>query len=251
MSRENVSPEFCRLLAKGAGRPYRVIFIRHGESVRNELKKGAVYFADDDAREQVRGISDDKVPLTNLGWQQATTTGVLLRRKFGVPDYLYHSGYLRTIQTAEGILDVYLAGERDRVRVRMNASIRERHAGYSYDMTKQEAETAFPWLDEYWKTHGGFIARPPGGDSLADVAERVYKFINMLFRDRAGMDVWAVTHGGTLRCIRFLFEHWTYDQAIAWPAGQSPKNCGLTVYQYDPNVGRLVLTEYNTVAWEE
>ncbi|MCX6713373.1 MAG: histidine phosphatase family protein [Candidatus Vogelbacteria bacterium] len=245
---EDVSAEFCRLLAKGAGRPYRVIFIRHGESERNKVRKGSIYFADDEAREQVKGISDDKIPLTEIGWEQAKKTGLLLRSRFGKPDYLYHSGYLRTIQTTEGILNAYPLKERDQIRVRMSASIRERHAGYAYDMTKREAEAAFPWLAEYWKTHGGFIARPPGGDSLADVVERVYKFINMLFRDRAGMDVWAVTHGGTLRCIRFLFEHWTYDQAIAWPPGESPKNCGLTVYQYDPEAGRLVLREYNTVA---
>ncbi len=248
MAKEEITPEFCCLMAKGAGRPYTIIFARHGQSKRNEAKKKSVYFADDEARAGLRGIPDDKIPLTKTGWEQARKTGLYLREHFGHPDYIYHSGYKRTIETTDGILECQPPEIRKQIRVRMSAAIRERHAGYAYDMTEEEARTNFPWLAEYWKTHGGFFSCPPGGESLADVQARVYQFINMLFRDRAGMNIWVVTHGGTLRCIRFLFEHWTYDQAIAWPPGESPKNCGLTVYQFDPDLNRLVLKQYNTVA---
>ena len=39
--------------------------------------------------------------------------------------------------------------------------------------TKEEAEKSFPWLREYWETFGGFFARPPGGESLADVRAKM------------------------------------------------------------------------------
>ena len=230
-------------------RPSRLVLIRHAQSQRNEAKKGSVYFADDEARMRIKGVPDYKVPLTDAGHEQARKTGARLREMFGTPDYLYHSGYRRTIETSEAILSSYSAEERDRINVRMNAFVRERDAGYAYDMTQEEAEATFPWLQEHWATFGGYFARPPGGESLSDVSDRVYNFINMLFRDRAGQSVFVVTHGGTLRAFRFLLERWDFEKALRWPDGESPQNCGVTDYEYDPSTGRLTLRNYNTVHW--
>ena len=232
-------------------RPRRLVLIRHGESRRNAAKKGETYFADEAARALIRGVPDHKIPLTDLGHEQARKTGPPLFARFGVPDYFYHSGYQRTRETLEGVLSGYPEHLRPDIRVRENMFIRERDSGYSYDMTTEEAERDFPWLREHWKTNGGFLARPPGGESLADVTARVYTFLSTIFRDRAGQTVFVATHGGTLRCFRYLLERWTYAQAEHWPPGQSPKNCGVTVYEYDDSLGRLVLREYNTVYWRE
>ncbi|MDP3697766.1 MAG: histidine phosphatase family protein [Candidatus Taylorbacteria bacterium] len=232
-------------------RPALLVLVRHALSLRNETKGRNTYFPDDESRLPVQGIPDHKTPLTDFGLKQALKTGVGLRERFGTFDYIYHSGYLRTIQTMNSILKAYTLEEREKMRIRMNHFVRERHAGYAYDMTTQEAELNFPWLKEYWQTFGGFFATPPGGESLELFSSGIYLFLNMLFRDRAGEKVLVNTHGGTLRCFRFLLEHWNYDQAEKWPSGQSPKNCGVTVYQYDSSQKRLVLQEYNTVYWED
>jgi broad specificity phosphatase PhoE len=58
-----------------------------------------------------------------------------------------------------------------------------------------------------------------------------------------------VIHGGTIRCFRFLLERWDYEPPLQWQEGESPKNCGITACRYDGRAGRLVLQEYNTVAW--
>jgi len=237
------------MTTENVNRPSLLVLIRHGESVRNKIKKGAVYFADEFARRDIEGIPDQEIPLSEEGWRQAREIGPKLRERFGAPDYAYHSGYLRTMQTMEGALQAYAAEERALIKERMNLFIRERDPGYAYDMTKEEGEDAFPFLDHYWKMFGGFFAQPIGGESLAKVTERVYLFLNMLFRDRGGKKVFVFTHGGTIRCFRFLLEHWNYDQALKWPPGQSPKNCGVTAYRCDPNDGRLVLEDYNTVYW--
>lgn len=70
-------------------------------------------------------------------------------------------------------------------------------------MTTTEAEAAFPWLQGYWDTFGRFFARPPGGESLAEVATRVYLFLGMLFRDRPQQRILVVSHAGTLRVFRY------------------------------------------------
>lgn len=230
-------------------RPTQLIFIRHAESARNKAKQRTTYFADEEARKTVRGIPDHKIAITDLGWEQARKTGLYLRQEFGRPDYVYHSGYLRTVQTLEAILEAFPKAERKRIEVRMNQFIRERDPGYTYDMTVKEAEAHFPWLREHWATFGGYFARPPGGESIADTAQRFHTFLNALFRDRAGKKVWVVLHGHTLRAARFLLERWEFDQALKWPPGQTPENCGITVYEFDKKQNRLMLREYNTVAW--
>ncbi|MFG2040894.1 histidine phosphatase family protein [Dactylosporangium sp. NPDC048998] len=227
--------------------PALLVLVRHAESARNIAKKGSVYFADDAARQVLRGVPDHLVELTPDGHKQAVQTGQGIRDRFGVFDHVFTSGYARTEQTAQGILEAYPAAERDRMRVKSELFIRERDPGFAYDMTTAEAEAAFPWLNEYWQTFGGFMARPPGGESLADVTGRVHTFLNELFRDHAGQKIMVVTHGGTLRCFRFLLEGWSYSQVQRRPEGGAPENCGVTTYR-DAGDG-LVLEDYNRVYW--
>lgn len=215
-------------------RPRRIVVIRHAESDRNAAKGQSVYFTDDEARKNIKGIPDHLVGITPLGWHQVRQTGPSLRARFGVPHYIYHSGYNRTIQTKDGILEAYTPDEIAKIKIRENLFIRERNPGYAYDMTQAEVNVAFPWLNEHWETWGGFLAQPPGGESLVKVAERVYLFLNMLFRDRAGQDIFVVTHGGVIRLLRYLLERWNYAKAEKWAPGESPQNCGVTVYEYDP-----------------
>lgn len=231
-------------------RPNQLVLVRHAQSARNEAKQGSVYFADDEARKNIRGIPDHEIPLTALGEEQASRTSSAIREEFGVFDYIYHSGYKRTIDTTSRLLEAYTPEEIGQMKVRHNPFIRERDSGYAYDMTTDEAESAFPWLREHWQTYGGFMARPPGGESLADVANRVYTFLGTVFRDRADDNVLVVTHGGTLRCFRFLLERWDYKQAMEWNNEPHPDNCGITDYRYDKQLGRLVLQNYNAVHWK-
>jgi probable phosphoglycerate mutase len=230
-------------------RPALLVIVRHAESARNQAKKGSVYFADDAARRVVHGTPDHLIELTPDGHKQALETGTAIRERFGTFDYVYTSGYARTEQTAAGLLAAYAPEERAQMKQRMNIFIRERDPGFAYDMTQEEAETAFPWMNEYWRTFGGFMARPPGGESLADVVARVHTFLDTLFRDRAGKKILVVTHGGTIRCFRFALERWDYHQAERWAPGQSPANCGVTVYRVADSGDRLELEEYNRVHW--
>ena len=223
---------------------------RHDKSARKVAKKGSVYFADEYARRHVKGIADYNITSTTEGEVHARKTGEYLREKFGTFDYAYHSGYKRTKDTLENILDAYTDEERAAMQIRHNLFIRERDPGYAYDMTEEEAKKAFPWLQEYWDTYGGFFAHPVGGESIAKMCERVYQFLGMIFKDRANQKVLIVTHGGTIRAFRFLLEHWDYEQAIEWPKGTAPLNCGVTVYDYDESGRRLNLSEYNTVCPE-
>jgi broad specificity phosphatase PhoE len=231
-------------------RPSLLVLVRHAESARNVAKKGNTFFLDDESRKAVQGIADQHVPLTDEGRRQAELTGQVLRDEYGAFDYVYHSGYRRTQETAEHLLAAYTPQEREAMRVRQHLFLRERDAGWTYDMTTAEAEAAFPWLQAYWDTFGRFFARPPGGESLADVAERVYLFLGMLFRDRAGARVLVVSHGGTLRVFRYLLERWTHDEFVSKWDSDPVHNCAVTTYAFDRDGARLALRTLNAVHWQ-
>jgi len=213
------------------------------------VKKDNRFFLDDESRKSVAGIPDWQVPLTDQGHVQARATGAALRARFGVFDYVYHSGYRRAQETAEGILEAYPQAERSTMRLRMNAFVRERDNGYTYDMTTAEAESAFPWLQPYWDTFGSWFSRPPGGESLSDLSSRVYLFLNMLFRDRANQRILVVTHGGTLRAFRFLLERWTFEETTEHLAKDRTPNCSVTTYELDTAARQLRLQSVNEVMY--
>lgn len=221
-------------------RPALLVLVRHGQSPRNVARRGNTFFPDEDSRRGLRGEPDHLTPLTELGVSQAIEVGRLVRERFGSFDYLYHSGYKRAAQTAEHMVQAFSPDDRARLQVRHNLFLREREPGFAYDMTTAEAEAAFPWLQEHWDTFGRFFARPPGGESLADVAQRVYLFLGMLFRNRANARVLVVSHGGTMRMFRYLLERWTYEDVVTRWSTEPVPNCGVIAYQFDSDLGRLM-----------
>lgn len=234
------SARATRRAARSAGRPAQLILVRHAESARNVAKRGHRFFQTAGHREPVHRVSDHDTPLTARGRRQAEVTGHALKTTFGPADLAWHSGYRRTVETLHGLLTSYTTAERRRLRVGHHLFLRERDTGYTFDMTAAEAARAFPWLQEYWDTAGPIFGRPPGGESLADVAKRVYHFLAMLFREAPGRRVLIVTHGGTLWMFRMLLERWTWDQAEQFYQTGSIPQCSATVYTYRPAEKRLI-----------
>ena len=230
-------------------RPSLLVLVRHGQSQRNVVKKQNRFYLDDESRRSVRGVPDHLIELTDEGRRQSAETGVALRRDYGTFDYVVHSGYARTVQTLDQILAAYTPEERARMPVRHHLFVRERDAGHAYDMTDAEAQAAFPWLQDYWTTFGSFFARPPGGESLADVVGRVYAFLQKLARTMAGRRVLVVTHGGTIWCFRYVLERWTYEEAERRFRSETNPNCSVTAYRIDEEKTRLELSDCARVLW--
>jgi probable phosphoglycerate mutase len=211
--------------------PRLLVLVRHAESERNVAKKGNVFFTDDEARRALRATADHRVPITALGRRQAEATGRGLHDRFGAFDAIVHSGYARTIQTADEILRVFPGAPSPT----HDLFVRERDTGHGWDMTTAEAEVAFPWLEEYWKTIGPFFARPPGGESVAQVCERVQMFLHRIERAHAGQRVLVVTHGVTMRAFRYLIEGWSYDQIEVNLRAPAAPNASYTAYESEAN----------------
>ncbi|MFO0605583.1 MAG: histidine phosphatase family protein [Polyangiales bacterium] len=224
--------------------PETLVLVRHAESERNMARRVGVFLADAAAREEMGGRPDHHVLLTARGEAQAEAVGRLLRARGVCFDAAYDSGYVRTVDTLTGLLAAWPEGERPPRAT--DLTLRERDIGYSWNMTADEARTAFPWLQGHWDTAGPFFGKPPGGESVADVCVRVRAFLERMRREHGGRRVLAVTHGRTIAAFRAVLEGWDIARAEAYLNGPSARNASVTVY--DRAGEGFALREYDVVA---
>src|SRR3989338_6012126 len=119
--------------------------IRHGESKRNALENKSPFYQNNEERESIGILQDWLIPVTKNGQRQAKNVGRALKRKFGIPDLLFHSGFLRTIETTNGILEAYSKKESVKFKIAENHLIRERNPGYLMNYTEKELQEMFYW----------------------------------------------------------------------------------------------------------
>jgi len=213
--------------------PALLVLVRHAESLRNKVKNKNSVFISESEKKKLEGYSDFSLPLSSEGFNQAKKTGKALASEFENFDVAFHSGYVRAETTLLEMKREFSRVAREHMKIEQNALIRERDCGYTYDMTEEESAKYFPFLQNYWKKHGGFFAVPPGGESLAQVTTRVAIFYEMLCRVWAGKKVLVVSHGGTIACFRGLIESLRYEKIIFWKRGEEPGNCNVTAYKFD------------------
>jgi 2,3-bisphosphoglycerate-dependent phosphoglycerate mutase len=165
-----------------------LVLVRHGQSSWNE---------------QNRFTGEEDVPLTELGKEEARAAGRKLKSiSFS---HGFTSELQRAIDTMRLILDV--AGYRD-LPVTRNRALNERNYGRLQGLNK--AEIAKKYGDEQVATwRRSWSIRPPGGESLADTADRVIPYyqgaIEPLLKD--GQNILVVAHGNSLRALMMYLEN--------------------------------------------
>ncbi len=211
-----------------------LVLIRHAESARNVLFKGSHFYLD---HQKKIGMPNHLVPITKEGERQAKHVAEKLLANFGPPAVILHSGFARTKQTA-GIIKNEIIKQFARsnidfdVEMEQNHLLRERDAGYAFEMSQSESQTNFPYLQDYWKFEGNWFAVPPGGESFIQVMDRVSTFLHMtsLAEKYSSKTIYAVTHGGTMRAFQMLVEKVPFDKADELII--NAKNCEIHTYQF-------------------
>lgn len=232
-------------------RPKKVVFIRHGESLRNVVRGDHFALQSAADLDRLGGRYDHDIPLTELGLHQAEQSGSRIIGELGLPDYVYHSDYVRARQTTDGLLSHLTPETRAQIEVRHNLRIRERDPGYTWHMTEEEIDRFFPWYQEYYRRVGKLFARPVGGESIMDMHDgRLHTFINTIIRDRPGRVIWVVCHGHVKRAARIIMERLTHERAEAMIEEPVP-NLAVTAYAYEPCGTGPTRTHLNRVFWPE
>jgi broad specificity phosphatase PhoE len=210
-----------------------IVVCRHGQSLANIL--GDVSFIGDDPvkHKTLIEIEDYQVPLTELGVAQAKQLGKFLHARFGIPDAVVDSGYLRAVQTRVTALETgYSDREIRRMYIRTDDRFRERECGTLRKVSLDKRESLSFWEQHQkdWKANP-YQSRPLGGESVADMVTRTRQAILEIRDDHPNELVFVFCHGHTMRSIEIPMAGLKIEESIKLLKHGWIPNCEIHFYE--------------------
>jgi isoleucyl-tRNA synthetase len=152
-------------------------FARHGEATKN-------------VAEVINGrIEDDKYDLTEKGLRQAEEIAEKMRARGGV-DLIFTSDFLRTRRTAE------IVGRALGAEVRTEPRLREYNTGVFEGKSEKEYRDEFSLKRDRW------TEAPEGGETWAQVQERMVSFIKETDKKYQNKKILVISHGDPLWLVQ-------------------------------------------------
>lgn len=214
------------------------MLVRHGESLGNVANARAYSTGAD--RLDI-SVNDASVELSDLGIRQAQALGARLAELSPEerPTLVLESSYVRARQTADHVIKAGGLADVERVT---DERLRDREQGVLDRLTGRGVRAQFPDEAERRDYLGKFWYRPPGGESWADVAQRIRAVLRDIRLDYPDARVLVITHDVPILLTRYVIEQLTTDEVTA--LSRQVVNCGMTTYHRGPD-GRLQLSSYN------
>ena len=218
--------------------------VRHGQSVAN------VAFAEAHARGvAAHGLTgrDADIPLSPLGWRQATRLGRWLATQPADqrPDHVVCSPYRRARQTWNRVADTVAALGVTPAPADLDERLVDRLMGDLELLTPLMIAERFPAEAARLAADGLYAYRPPGGETFDDVTARVRAALADLHRHHAGRRVWVVAHDAVVVAVRHVLEDLSFTELDAILATTPIANASLTRYAHTR--GRLDLVGFAVV----
>lgn len=139
----------------------------------------------------------------------------------------------RTRETAEAVLPHFVTGDRAEPELIAEPAFAEQNFGSWQGMTFNELKAHLGGgFDEFWANPAK--ARPPEGESFADVIARVARAIDHMNNQFAGRDIVAFGHGGSIRAALAHALDVDADAALSFRID----NCSLTRIDHVMGNGR-------------
>ena len=172
----------------------RIFLSRHGETFDN---KDRVF----------SGFRDSD--LTPEGIEEAKKIGEELKNEHTTK--AYQSDQIRSKHTLDLVLNGYHPG----VEIITDPRIKERDYGDLTGLSKDEIEKKEPENYKLW--HRSYDTPPPNGESIKDVEDRVFPFLNELKSTLKPDDVVFISaSANSIRPIRKFFEGLTNEEIVAY-----------------------------------
>ncbi len=209
-----------------------------------ELLQCALYIQN---RYGLKKVGDWNTPLADTTSPLGREVGARLPEFIGLPDVIFVSPYIRTLDTLAGLQ----AGwpELKKVKVVEEERLREQEHGLAILFNDWRAfQTIHPDQRRLREAEGRYWYRYPQGENVPDVRARTRSLMATFTREFAGKRVMCVTHHLAALAVRANMERWGASEFIQTDEDNPPVNCGFTMYRGHPELGtdgRLVLSYYN------
>ena len=178
----------------------RLIAIRHGETAWNVATR-------------IQGQLD--IDLNNRGRWQAAQVAQALQ---GEPvQAVYASDLKRAWATAQAI------AQTSATSLTAHVGLRERGFGEFQGQTHADIEATWPEQALRWRQRDPDWA-PPGGESLAQLRERIRRTVDELAAAHVGHQIVLVAHGGVLDALYRLATGQAIQAPRSWPLGNAAIN---------------------------
>jgi len=212
-----------------------LVAVRHGQSLANLAFANAEASGGEAAG---LGRRDADVALSPAGRGQAAALGRWVRDQppFGA---VYCSPYVRARQTWQIAAGELPSGRRP-PPVMVDERLRDREMGQLELLTAAVIGRRFPQEARRRADAGDFYYRPPGGESLADVALRLRSFLRDV--DLAGRSL-VVAHDGVVLMLRYITESLTEEELL-----RVPPAANASVTRWAVTSGSLRLVVYGDVS---
>lgn len=219
--------------------PEKLWIVRHGQSAGNVARDAA-----HEAGHSIIDINirDVDVPLSPLGERQAQALGQWFASlpEEEKPEVVLSSPYVRARQTARFVCQAGgVTGEARPPLV--DERLREREFGVFDRLTTRGIQEKFPDLAEQRALLGKFYHRAPGGESWADVIQRLRGALDTISLHHADQRVLIVCHQVVVLCLRYILEEMDEAQILAIDKEADVINCGVCEYDFQPDDAALCL----------
>lgn len=208
--------------------PKNLFLVRHGQSEGNLVRKKFEESGDESFfSDEFLGLHESQYALTDLGVEQAKKAGQWFRDKnFVTFDRMLVSNNVRAMQTA-AYLNI------DSVNWMVDFNLRERDGGLFNVLTPSARDTQYADQRKFYNTQP-FLFRPPQGESVADVCQRVKIVLDTISRECDGKNVIIVCHGHVMRTFRIILErmslHKTNEFLLGKEGWSIVPNCSIIQY---------------------
>lgn len=176
-----------------------VYFVRHGQTVWNVENK-------------ICGATD--IELTELGHQQAVETGRKILEENIKADEILYSPLVRAAETARHISEI------TGIPARMEPRLKEQNFG-KWESTPRDGA-------EFKKAKEQFCCRNEGGESMMQLAQRIYNLLDEIREEADDKTYILVAHNGIARVVQSYF----YDMTNVEYAAFGVRNCAVLKYDF-------------------
>lgn len=173
---------------------------RHGQTVWN-------------AQNKVCGATD--ISLTDKGKEQAEKLAISVKNLD--IDLILSSPLKRALQTSKIIAD------KNNISIQTDARLTEQNYGIYEGVDRKNPD--------FLANKRNFAYRYPEGESMMQVAYRIYSLLEEISADYKGKNILIVSHGGVCRIIRTFFKNMTNDEFFHY----TPENASLEEYELGKN----------------